>query len=144
MPVWLRYLCFQVPAAIVAATGLAVVHLSLGLPRGIAIALFVAWIVKDIVLYPITRHSYAGGAPTGAERLVGMKGLTIGELREGGGYVRVNGERWRARLGPGQQALPPGARAVVTAVEGTVLVVTAAAGDEAGDADQPVVSRAKK
>jgi membrane protein implicated in regulation of membrane protease activity len=51
----------------------------------------------------------------GVEALVGAVGVVAGD-----GWVRVNGELWRAR---GAEGLRPGERVVVDGVDGLTLVV---------------------
>jgi membrane protein implicated in regulation of membrane protease activity len=56
--------------------------------------------------------------------LVGGEGVTLDEVGEGPGvgHVRLYGERWLAVSGA-EQPIPPGVAVVVTAVQGTTLVV---------------------
>jgi membrane protein implicated in regulation of membrane protease activity len=56
--------------------------------------------------------------------LVGLEAVTLDEVGDAhrAGHVRLTGERWLAISGGGT-AIPPGAAVVVTAVQGTTLVV---------------------
>jgi membrane-bound ClpP family serine protease len=59
--------------------------------------LIVAWVAKDLALYPLVKDGYGAEAPTGAMRLVGLT-ATARERLAPVGYVEVMGELWRARL----------------------------------------------
>lgn len=95
-----RYLLFQIPGM-----GLAGIALWLLADWGIvtprlAWGLFALWLLKDVVLYPMTRIAYGHQrGPHGAEALVGASGVAQQALEPGGaGYVRVGAELWKARL----------------------------------------------
>lgn len=91
-------------------------------------------------------HRYEGEHARGVHGgLVGQEVLTLDLV--GGldrvGHVRLAGERWRAVSGA-DVPIPPGTRVLVTAVEGTTLVVWPVDGDlpvdaqlEAGEGPSP-------
>jgi membrane-bound ClpP family serine protease len=56
--------------------------------------------------------------------IVGQQVVTLDEVGDDGaaGHVQLVGERWLAITGDGQR-IPPGTPVVVTAVQGTTLVV---------------------
>jgi membrane-bound ClpP family serine protease len=84
------------------------------------------WVLKDLVLFPVLRIAYEpSGGSGGAESLVGALAVVSVELAPEG-WVQIGAERWRARVSPGQAALPVGASVRVVAVEGLLLRVEAA------------------
>jgi membrane protein implicated in regulation of membrane protease activity len=70
-------------------------------------------------------HHYEGPRARGVHGgLVGQEVFTLDSVGESGrvGHVRLAGERWLAVSGS-DHPIPPGTRVVVTAVEGTTLIV---------------------
>jgi membrane protein implicated in regulation of membrane protease activity len=61
------------------------------------------------------RWTHRSPPAVGVEALVGAAGVVTGD-----GWVRVNGELWRAR---GAEGLRPGERVVVDGVDGLTVVV---------------------
>ena len=79
-------------------------------------------VVKDFVLYPFVRSAYESDAKTGAERLVGVGGKVQRAINPRG-YVRVNGELWRAETELIDQPLPSGSPVTVRSFRGLTLIV---------------------
>lgn len=79
-------------------------------------------VVKDLLLYPLLRRAYEGDSRTGAERLVGARGVVATPLTPKG-YIRVCGELWRAESQPLANPVPEGSRVKVTAGNGLTLTV---------------------
>jgi membrane protein implicated in regulation of membrane protease activity len=135
-PLWTQpfrqYLLVQVPDIAMAGLVLAALHAWGGLPLRVAAGLFLLWIAKDLVPWIWMRPSYERPSVTGPEALVGSRGTAAGAL-EGTGYVRVNGELWRAEL-LDSGAAPPGAPVVVQEVRGLTLRVRL---DSAGGRERP-------
>ena len=123
--VFARYSVFQIPGMFIAAVVLTVLVRWETITENMALLLFGFWVLKDLVLFPITRVGYErGGRKHGAEALVGSKGVVKEEVPPGGvGWVRVGSELWRAELAGGDAALPPGAAVRVVAIRGLVLSV---------------------
>ena len=127
------YLILQVPDILLAGLILFVLHRWGGLPYGWAAGAFVAWIAKDIAMYPVVRGVFAPPR-TGAEAFIGARGVVTDALAPLG-YVRLDGELWRAETLQSRQAVPAGTPVVVRAVQGLTLLVEAEASD-AGPADE--------
>ena len=117
-----RYVGIQLPGWVLAAVAVWALHHWTGLPRRWAVALFLAYVAKDFLLYPLLRGAYEEDRRTGAEPLIGRTGIAVEELNPAG-YVRVRGELWRAEAAGG--AVPPGATVQVVSAEGMTLVVQA-------------------
>lgn len=90
-PRFRRYLLWQAPswaavgAALLALSGLADLPLWI-VPLGVA-----AFVTKDMLMYPVVRHTLEPPRT----RLVGARGRAVERLAPVG-YVRVDGELWRA------------------------------------------------
>ena len=120
-----RYLILQIPGLFAAGGILLLLERWTELTPKLAALLFGLWIVKDLVMFPVTRIAYErGGRPHGADALLGATGVAREGLRPGAvGYVRVGPELWRARLAEEEGELPEGARVRVKAVRDLTLVV---------------------
>ena len=91
---------------------------------GLAVALFALLVLKDLVLYPLTRKAYEQGHPHGASELLGAE-VRVETALDPDGWVRAGAERWRARVA-GDVAdgmLEAGSRARVLALRGLTLIV---------------------
>lgn len=122
MSTWKKYLLLQIPGWLATATVVTVLwHWQL-LPPWLALLCFFAWLIKDLILYPLLRHAYEDGVKTGSAALVGARGVAQGELNPSG-YVRIRGELWRAVAIAADHAVAPGAEVeVVNAERMTVFV----------------------
>ena len=142
--VFWAYLLLQFPDIILAGVILFVLHRWAGLPYGWAVGAFVVWIVKDIAMYPLVRSAFAP-ARTGAEAFIGARAVVTDALAPLG-YVRLDGELWRAESLPPRQAIPAGAPVAVRAVHGlTFLVEPAAPGDRRqGESKSPAQDGARE
>jgi membrane protein implicated in regulation of membrane protease activity len=119
----IKYLLFQIPGWIIAATVLtALVHWEF-LTKGIAVLCFFGWLLKDLLLYPFFRRAYEPGV-TGSARLVGSKGIAEGDLTPKG-YIRVRGELWRAVASPADHVLRSGTEVEIIGAERMEVFVRA-------------------
>lgn len=120
-----RYALFQIPGTALVGVLLLALWDETGLPGWIGVLLFVAWIAKDVALYPLLRRAYEPGAPSGAGDLVGAIGVARADL-DPDGQVLVRGEIWRARAVEGAEPIPAGAEVVVRGVDRFTLLVARA------------------
>ncbi|WP_440997029.1 NfeD family protein [Arhodomonas sp. SL1] len=121
LPLVARYALIQLPELGLVAIGLLVAVRAGWLAPPTAGLIAAGWLVKDAVLYPLYRHALHDDVPTGAAALVGREGVAVGRL-DPEGWVRIAGERWRARA-EGDAAVEPGAAVVVIAAAGLRLTV---------------------
>ncbi len=117
------YLLLQFPDTVLAGVILVVLHRWAGLPIAWAVVAFVVWIVKDIAMYPLARSVFAPSR-TGSEAFIGARGIAKDALAPVG-YIKFNGELWRAESCRPEQAIPAGTRVVVRAVQGLTFLVDA-------------------
>jgi membrane protein implicated in regulation of membrane protease activity len=85
--------------------------------------------VKDVVFYPFVRTAYESGVRTGAERLIGARGVAREALAPRG-YVHVKGELWCAEAEAPEASIPPGSRVRVRGTRGLTLIVAEDGDDE--------------
>ena len=122
VPTWFRYLLFQIPGWIIAAIVLYGLWHSQLIPRWLAVLCFLAWLVKDLILYPLTRTAYERTRADGTQALIGERGVSEGDLLPEG-YVRVRGELWRAVAEPSVKVIASGTEVEIVAAEGMKLFV---------------------
>lgn len=118
-----RYTLFQIPGWVVVG-GLAWGSREwFGVSDVVALAAFVLWVVKDVVLFPFVRRAYEpDGGGDAASALLGAVAVAQEELAPSG-YVRLRAELWRAELGPERPPVPAGGRVRVTGLRGLTLLV---------------------
>ena len=97
------------------------IRTSFDAPGWLAPVILLAWVVKDMALYPLLRSAYDVNEAPPVERLIGRRGIAIEPLAPSG-YVRIGGELWRARASDAAPIAPHLAVEVVGA-EGLVLSV---------------------
>jgi membrane-bound serine protease (ClpP class) len=118
MSALVRWLLWQLPGWVVVALVVFVAAHVLALPVWLALAVLALFVLKDVVLFPAMKTVLR---PPASTRLVGARGRTTEALRPSG-YVRANGELWRATTRDGRH-LPAGAAVTVVGAEGLTLVV---------------------
>lgn len=123
----------QVPGWVIGGLLLYVAYLQDYLSAKVALALFGAWVVLEVLFYPVVRVAYEVSDPDPAAALLGRVGVVAKAVDPPGpggsgadGYVRLGPELWRARSSPECDSMQPGARVTVLAVEGLVLTVSLA------------------
>ena len=94
-PFW-RYTALQVPGWVLALALGWWIRTSFDAPGWLPPAILLAWVVKDMALYPLLRSAYDVNEAPPVERLIGRRGVAIEPLAPSG-YVRIGGELWRAR-----------------------------------------------
>jgi len=122
-----RYVLYQIPGWLLAVAAAVLLHRWVGLPVWAAVALVVAWAVKDAVLYPFLRTAYEQDSRRVIERLVGLGGIAVEPLAPQG-YVRVRGELWLAEPTTTNVEIRRGHEVRVDKVRGTTLLVSAVDG----------------
>jgi membrane protein implicated in regulation of membrane protease activity len=118
-----RYTAFQIPGWLLAAGGGVFLYRTMDVPAWVASGVLVVWVIKDYALYPLLRRAYELDLRRPIDRLVGERGTANDDLSPGG-YIRVRGELWRARVDEGQDTITAGTRVEVAAIDGATLVVT--------------------
>ena len=91
-----RYLLFQVPGWLVVSAVMGFLHSAAEVSATVGVGVVGFMVALDFGLYPLFRHSYTSRAQVGVEALSGTKGKVVRSLSPEG-FVRVRGERWRAR-----------------------------------------------
>jgi membrane protein implicated in regulation of membrane protease activity len=127
-----RYWLLQIPGWILLILVLGAAHEWFGLPAWMSLLIFLLWVVKDAVLYPILKRGYESAPPAGTQRLVGLTGVAKQDLNPEG-FVFVNGELWKAVADPASDLIEAGEQVQVKSAEGMLLTVSRLADPRFGD-----------
>jgi membrane-bound serine protease (ClpP class) len=123
MKPFVRFLGFEAVGWVVGGLVLGWLAQQAYLSAWLAWVLFGALVLKDLALYPLTRKAYEHGTPHGAAHLIGAD-VQVETTLAPEGWVRAEGERWRARIAPGGTgSIAAGARARVRDLQGLTLIV---------------------
>jgi membrane protein implicated in regulation of membrane protease activity len=123
MRVFARYLAFQAATWVFGGAVLSWLAYEELIQTWLAFALFGALVLKDLVLFPLTRKAYEPGPLHGAAELLGSE-VRVESALSPDGYVRAGAERWRASLFEAEGAsLHEGDMARVRELRGLTLIV---------------------
>lgn len=126
----IRYALLQVPMLSLVMVGLFLAHRYMGLPVWVVWGGIVAWLAKDILLFPLVRHSYDDRDLNNAHSMWGAEGRAVGRL-DNSGHVLVRGVLWWAEVVGPRRTIEKGERVRVQGSRGLVLLVQS---DDAEDA----------
>jgi membrane protein implicated in regulation of membrane protease activity len=118
----LRYAVLQIPGWLLAAVLLFWIDSELDVSTGVLWILGLAWVAKDVALFPLTWRAYAGSRVGDAHDPVGRVGISLERLAPHG-RIRLQGETWRAVAEPGSVPIGPDVAVLVTGREGLELRV---------------------
>ena len=116
-----KYVLLEIPPLLLFAGFLQLLRVLAGLPLWVAGTLLAGWVIKDVVLFFYTWPAY--DAHTGDRFSLLQQTGTAQEDLNPEGYIRIRGERWRARPGPGRPGIESGQRVRVLDQEGLTLIV---------------------
>ena len=126
-----KYVLLQIPEAILVVLILAGLHHWEKVSLATTIGLGLAWLAKDVILYPILRPGYEPGPGHGTEMLIGASGTATDELAPRG-MVRVGAELWSAEVAS-EGSISKGSAVVVEKVDGFKLLVRSQSPEEADE-----------
>ena len=122
MTVFWRYWLLQIPGWGVLIALLAGAHHWLSLSLFASVLVFMGWLVKDVLFYPILKPHYDFKEREAHMWMLGEKAVTEEPLAPRG-FVTLRGELWMAELARGEQEVPKGETVRVEAVHGLTLKV---------------------
>ena len=118
----LKYTLLQIPALVLIILVLVILQQWLEIPIYVVWGIPLGWILKDIILFPLTWRSYESYSRQDPHPMVGRLGIAQQPLKPSG-YVRVNGELWLAEIVGDQEPIEKGEKIRVREVEGLKLGV---------------------
>ncbi len=117
----LRYALFQIPDLGALVAILLLLKWWLGLSPQLAWGLTVLWLLKEIALFPFLWPA-CEPYPESGSHLIGAAGIAEERLAPTG-YVRVEGELWRAKAMEEEAPIDKGEQITVQGVSGLTLLV---------------------
>lgn len=117
-----RYLLLQLPGWVLVALILWAMEVWTKIPTWALASAMVAFIVKDLAIYPWVRPAYEKTVDDPAEHLVGQRGVTV-EPIDPQGWVRVRAELWRAESAASSPDIPAGATVRVCGLRDHTLLI---------------------
>jgi membrane protein implicated in regulation of membrane protease activity len=122
LTVFWRYWLLQIPGWGVLIALLVGAHHWLSLSLLACVLVFIAWLVKDLLFYPILKPHYDFKEREAHTWLLGETAVAEEPLGPRG-YVKLRGELWMAELSVGEPEVPKGETVRVEAVHGLTLEV---------------------
>jgi membrane protein implicated in regulation of membrane protease activity len=119
----LRYVLLQVPALALLISLLILAKHWVDLPSWFIWGLIAFWVVKDVVLFPLTWRAYDQDRSRAANSMIGARGIAEERLAPSG-YVRIGGEIWQAEVAGGAPPIEKGERVHVKDILGLTLLVS--------------------
>jgi membrane protein implicated in regulation of membrane protease activity len=123
-----RYALLQIPDLVMLGLVLLLLHQLVGLSRPLLLLVVLAWLIKDVALFPLVWRAYADDVQGFSFSPVGRRGVVVERLAPTG-MVRVRGELWRATGQVGSAPTEVGAAVRVREARGLSLVVEPWPGD---------------
>ena len=114
-----KYILLQVPSLALVIALLVILRRYYDFPLLYTWAVVVAWVAKDVILYPFVWRAY-DSSPQKA--MVGLTGKAK-EAMDPSGYVEIRGELWRAHVEEGSAPIRAGEMVEVGDVRGLTLIV---------------------
>ncbi|MCL5736903.1 MAG: hypothetical protein M1274_15260 [Actinobacteria bacterium] len=118
----LKYALLQLAQTSVVVGVLLLVRQFVSIPAWIIATILALWILKDIALYPKLWRAYAFDDNSPLRKLVGLEATVVLRL-DPVGYVRVEGELWKAEIRNHDRGAERGERTRVVDIRGTTLIV---------------------
>lgn len=115
------YFLIQLPGMLLVGLALVVIHVHFELPVWAAWLIFVAWVVKDIILFFFLWPAYDNQS-LDVYSLVGRSAVAVTDINPKG-RVRLHGQTWPARIEGTSPVIAAGTPVEVTGQEGLVLIV---------------------
>jgi membrane protein implicated in regulation of membrane protease activity len=118
----LKYTLLQIPALALIILILVLLQQWMAIPIYVVWGIPILWVLKDIVLFPLTWRSYESHSRHDPHPMVGRYGIAQQALAPSG-YVRVGGELWLAEIVGNEGSIEKGERIRVREVNGLKLLV---------------------
>lgn len=118
----LKYILLQLPGTVLLILSLFILDYWVNLQTPWFWGLILLWILKEIVLFPLTWKSYQSPGPEADETLIGMTGRVITAI-DPEGVIEVRGELWAASCHGSLRPMQPGELVKVIARSGLKLEV---------------------
>lgn len=136
----LRYIAFQIPGWMLVGAVLVWLKGAYTLPNHWLWLIALAWVLKDIALFPLTWRGYTTVERDNLNDPLGQTGESLDRL-EPDGRVRVQGVVWDAQADERSAPIQPGDGVIVSARSGLRLTVHRAGVSRSPKADRADLAR---
>ncbi|MCF7708051.1 MAG: NfeD family protein [Verrucomicrobia bacterium] len=120
----IRYALLQLPELAVVVLALFLIRNWIDVPDWCYIAVPVAFVIKDVVLYHLTWTAYDNSISTNHHRMTGRKGIAVERIAPVG-YIEIKGELWKAELADNSVPIEKGSVVCVKDMNGLTLRIIA-------------------
>ena len=120
--VYIRYGLLTIPGTVILILVLIVVRNWVEIPFWLQVTLICLWIAKEVILFPFIWRAYDHTRSEVSRSMIGERGLTRQKLAPAG-YIRVQGELWKAEKMPGEPPIEKDKWVRVIEIEGLKLFV---------------------
>ncbi len=115
----LRYSLIQLPEVVLLLLVLGLIRLWINVPMWVVWSLTSLLLIINIILYPFVWRAYDKGDPN---PMAGSQGIAADYLSPLG-FVRINGELWRAKVMEGDSYIEKGEVVIIAGMHGLTLIV---------------------
>ena len=117
-----RYILLQIPAT--ALLGLVLFYLRdfLNLAIWLIWTILGLWVIKDLILFFYLWPAYEENPQNNMLSMIGREGISRDKLAPGG-YIRVGGTLWKARVSPELTHIDEGRKVQIVGINGLTLEV---------------------
>ena len=121
--VYLRYGLLMIPGTTVLVLILIIVQHWVAVPAWLLGLLVFLWIAKEVIMFPFLWRAYDWKQTDDSGSMIGKRGLTTARLAPNG-YIKIQGELWRAEIMGCDSPIEKGEWVQVKKVEGLKLFVS--------------------
>jgi membrane protein implicated in regulation of membrane protease activity len=132
--VLVKYLLIQFLSWVLWTLVLILVQHWIHFPGWVIPAFIAVWVAKDIIMFPFVWRAYDSERGERGHPRAGAQAVVVKKISPAG-YVRIDGELWRAETAEQETSIPPGETVTVEGIKGLTLLVRPSSGDTDSGAD---------
>lgn len=118
----IRYSLLQLPGIALVIVLLFFIRRWVEIPLWLMWLIPLAWVIKDIILFPFVWRAYDWDQKNRGHSIIGMRGV-VSETLNPTGYILVRGELWKAETMEKDTPIEKGQNVVIYAINGLTLHV---------------------
>jgi membrane-bound ClpP family serine protease len=129
--IYLRYILLSIPALVLVVLVLILAQHWITIPLWFSLTFIFLWIIKDAILFPFVWRAYDWDRTRNIRSMIGKQGITRQRLAPSG-YVRMQGELWKAESAEADQPIESGKVVRVVRMDGLKLFVVPGESEDRG------------
>ncbi len=118
----IKYILLQIPALVLLTIGMYIIKKLVDIPLWLFWTVITIWALKDLLMFPKVWRAYDSANLTQVDRLIGKNAVVVNVLNPAG-YVRIDGELWKAEVKESSAEVSKGKTVKIKSVEGMKLLV---------------------